>query len=219
MKRSLNISPLKNTIVWGDCKEWLPYVPSSSVDFIFIDPPWNKEKGFEIVWGNCFEKRSFEDRKKGGLEHYISWMKERLIEAKRVLKPTGSIMIQCDCASNYRIRSLLNEPILFENKNFINEIIWKQTNSTKVQSKELGNQISTIFHYAKNKQLFKINKVLRKRTSEEIKKDFPQKDSKGKYRTVPLVAAGCQKYEGRKLYNFQGIKGMWLLKAEKRVYT
>ena len=102
MERRLEISGNKNLVIFGNNKDWLPFIPSSSVDFIFIDPPWNKDKGFEIVWGNCFERRSFEDRKKGGIEHYINWMRLRLIEAKKILKPTGSIMIQCDCASNYR---------------------------------------------------------------------------------------------------------------------
>ena len=147
MKRNLSISPLKNTVVWGDCKDWLPYVPSSCVDCIYIDPPFFTQKNYEIIWGNGFEKRSFTDRWKGGKEHYIAWMRERLIEARRVLKPTGSIFLHCDYRANYRLRMLLDE--LFGEKNFLNEIIWCYTGASE-SKRAFPNKHDTILFYSKS---------------------------------------------------------------------
>ena len=90
-KRKLSIDSNKNTIVWGDNKEWLSHIPMQSVDCIYIDPPFFSQKNYEVIWGNGYELRSFGDRWKGGIEHYIGWMRDRLLEAYKTLKPTGSI--------------------------------------------------------------------------------------------------------------------------------
>ena len=148
MERQLSISTLKNTIVWGDCKDWLPFIPSSSVDLICIDPPFFTQKNYEIIWGNGYENRCFTDRWKGGKEHYIGWMRERLIEAKRILSPTGSIFLHCDYRTNYKLRFLLDQ--LLGEQNFINEIIWCYTGPGNTP-RHFKRKHDTIFFYSKKK--------------------------------------------------------------------
>ena len=181
MKRQLSISPLKNTIVWGDCKEWLPYVPSSCVDCIYIDPPFFTQKDYEVVWGNCYEKRSYTDRWKGGKEHYIAWMRERLIEAKRVLKPTGSIFLHCDYRANYRLRMLLDE--IFGENRFINEIIWDYKKVSNSKANKLLRAHDTILFYSKTRQ-YSFNRLFEKTVSERkkqlIKQGYNTKNMNGK---------------------------------------
>ena len=86
----------KNKLICGDNLEALSKMDKESVDLIYIDPPFFSNKNYEIIWGDEAEIRSFEDRWEGGINVYIEWMKERVIELLRVLKKTGSLYLHCD---------------------------------------------------------------------------------------------------------------------------
>ncbi|MDR0753937.1 MAG: hypothetical protein LBF04_00940, partial [Prevotellaceae bacterium] len=93
------------------------------------------------------EVRSFQDRWAGGIDHYIAWLKERVIEMYRVLKPTGSIFLHCDWhASHYIKVEILDK--LFGKNNFRNEIIWSYKRYTAT-SKKFQNLHDAIFWYTK----------------------------------------------------------------------
>ena len=149
--RNLKLDMTKNNVICGDCEEWLKYVPNNSVDLIYIDPPFFSNKNYEIIWGNGFELRSFGDRWKGGINHYISWMKPKLIEAHRILKDTGSIALHCDKHANHYLRLLLDET--FEAKNFVNEIIWWYKGGLKNSHNLLPQQHDSIYVYKKGEKL------------------------------------------------------------------
>ncbi len=53
---------------------------------------------------------------------YITYMAIRLIECRRVLKPTGTIYVHCDRHANSYLRMLLNA--IFGSRNFVDEIVW-----------------------------------------------------------------------------------------------
>ena len=158
MGQKLKFDLEKNSIVCGDCcnekgEGWLNFIPDNSVDLIYIDPPFFSNKNYEIVWGNGFEVRSFGDRWKGGIEHYIEWMKPKIKEAKRVLKNTGSILLHCDWHASHRLRCLLDD--VFDDKNFINEIIWHYRRWTG-RSKKFQQLHDNILLYSKGKK-YKFN--------------------------------------------------------------
>jgi len=46
----------------GDNLEQLAKLPDACVDLIYIDPPFNSNRNYEVFWGETKEKRSFEDR-------------------------------------------------------------------------------------------------------------------------------------------------------------
>ncbi len=46
----------------GDNLEQLKKLPDRCVDLIYIDPPFNSNRNYEVFWGETKEKRSFEDR-------------------------------------------------------------------------------------------------------------------------------------------------------------
>jgi DNA modification methylase len=114
-----------NTFIHGDCLEALQKVPDACVDLCYMDPPFYSNAQYEKVWNDKGETASFNDRWAGGIEHYISWLKERVREIKRVLKPTGSIFVHCDWHADCRIRLQVLE-ILFGADNFRNHIVWKR---------------------------------------------------------------------------------------------
>jgi len=58
---------------------------------------------------------------------YLSMMAPRLVELRRVLKPTGSIYLHCDPTASAHLRLLMDA--VFGPENFRNEIIWKRTSA------------------------------------------------------------------------------------------
>lgn len=49
-------------IYCGDCLDQLKNLPDTCVDLIYIDPPFNSNRNYEVFWGDTKEKRAFEDR-------------------------------------------------------------------------------------------------------------------------------------------------------------
>jgi len=121
-KRVTDMENFKNKLICGDNLEVLVTMPSESVDLIYIDPPFFSNRNYEIIWGDESEIRSFEDRWEGGINVYIDWMKQRVIELHRILKPTGSIYLHCDWHASHYLKVMCDE--IFGYKNFQNEIVW-----------------------------------------------------------------------------------------------
>lgn len=66
-----------NAIYRGDCAKVLSspeFFPDESVDLIYMDPPFFTNRGHEIIWNEGAEIRAFDDRWRGGIQHYIDWM-------------------------------------------------------------------------------------------------------------------------------------------------
>jgi len=137
-----------NQLILGDCLEVMRKMDSESIDLIYLDPPFFSNRNYEVIWGDKGEVRSFEDRWSGGIDHYISWLKERVSEMHRLLKPTGSIYLHCDWHADAYIRVYILDKI-FGINNFRNELIWYYKRWTNV-SKQFQNMHDTIFWYTKS---------------------------------------------------------------------
>jgi DNA modification methylase len=81
-------------IYCGDNLEQLQKLPDACVDLIYIDPPFNSNRNYEVFWGETKEKRAFEDRHES-TRAYIDYMRPRCQQLHRVLKPTGSFYHHC----------------------------------------------------------------------------------------------------------------------------
>jgi DNA modification methylase len=139
-----------NKLILGDCLEVLKTLENETVDLIYIDPPFFSNRTYEVIWGDKGEIRSFEDRFSGGIEHYISWLKERIQEMHRILKPTGSIFVHCDYHANAEIKVFVLNKV-FGSNNFRNEIIWCYTRPS-ASKKQLPRVHDNIFWYSKTEQ-------------------------------------------------------------------
>ncbi|MCL2305506.1 MAG: site-specific DNA-methyltransferase, partial [Planctomycetaceae bacterium] len=116
-----------NKLILGDNLEVLKSIESKSVDLVYLDPPFFSNRTYEVIWGDDGEKRSFEDRFAGGIDHYIHWLIVRVRQMHRILKETGSIFLHCDWHASAEIKvDVLNK--IFGRNNFRNEIIWHYYN-------------------------------------------------------------------------------------------
>lgn len=148
--RAPAVSPLLDTevIYCGDNLDQLAKLPSHSIDLIYIDPPFNSNRNYEVFWGEKREMRAFEDRH-ASMQAYIDFMRPRCVELARILKPTGIFYYHCDWHASHYVKVMLDQN-LGEN-NFVNEIIWKRQsshNDAKQGSRHLGRVHDTIFMYA-----------------------------------------------------------------------
>ena len=178
-----------NKLILGDNLEILRQLETESVDLIYLDPPFFSNKNYEVIWGDSGEVRSFEDRFSGGIDHYISWLKERVIEMHRILKKTGSIFLHCDYHADSYIRVQILDKIFGENK-FHNHIIWKR-NFTKKGSQHkmtrLAINTDSIFWYSKSdKFLYNILKI-KNIVEKEVFKLYNNVDENGRrYKSEPI---------------------------------
>ena len=101
----------------GDNLEQLAKLPDACVDLIYIDPPFNSNRNYEVFWGETKEKRAFEDRHES-TKAYIDYMRPRCVQLARVLKKTGSFYYHCDWHASHYVKVMLDQ-ILGEN-NFLN---------------------------------------------------------------------------------------------------
>lgn len=134
----------------GDCLEQLRGLPDGCVDLIYIDPPFNSNRNYEVFWGETKEKRAFEDRHESTAA-YIDYMRPRCLELARVLKKTGSFYYHCDWHAAHYVKVMLDQ--IFGANNFQNEIIWKRTSAhcdTKQGRRAFGNISDTILFYSRS---------------------------------------------------------------------
>src|SRR6185295_2237302 len=131
----------------GDNLEQLKKLPEACVDLIYIDPPFNSNRNYEVFWGETKEKRAFEDRH-ASTQAYINYMRPRCVQLARVLKRTGSFYYHCDWHASHYVKAMLDG--IFGEQNFVNEIIWKRSHAhsdTKQGRKAYGTITDTLLFF------------------------------------------------------------------------
>ncbi|MCE5241267.1 restriction endonuclease [bacterium] len=78
---------------------------------------------------------------------YLTMMAPRLVELRRVLKPTGSLYLHCDPTASHYLKVLLDA--VFGPERMANEIVWQRT-SAHSKVRRCGPVHDTIFLYTKS---------------------------------------------------------------------
>lgn len=78
---------------------------------------------------------------------YLVMMTPRLVELRRVLKPTGSLYLHCDPTAGHYLRLLLDST--FGKEHFRREIVWKRTSSHNNVRRNYGATADTVLFYTK----------------------------------------------------------------------
>jgi site-specific DNA-methyltransferase (adenine-specific) len=77
---------------------------------------------------------------------YLAMMAPRLVELRRVLKPTGSLYLHCDPTASHYLKLLCDA--VFAPCNYRSEIVWRRT-TTHNDSKRWSDNTDTILFYTK----------------------------------------------------------------------
>ena len=84
---------------------------------------------------------------------YLVMMAPRLVELRRVLKPSGSIYLHCDSKAGHYLKLLMDT--VFGAGNFRSEIVWKRTSAhsdTRQGRRQHGRIHDTILFYSKTSE-------------------------------------------------------------------
>lgn len=119
----MNQSIAVNRIICDDVINLEKYLPAESIDFIYIDPPFNSRKNYSGSKMRCqkIQPEFFDNYK--SIDEYLDFMLPRLLQLHRVLKPTGSFYLHCDWHASHYLKVLLDQKV-FGSKNFCNNLIW-----------------------------------------------------------------------------------------------
>jgi adenine-specific DNA-methyltransferase len=179
-------SPVVDTrvVYCGDNLEQLRKLPEACVDLIYIDPPFNSNRNYEVFWGETKEKRAFEDRH-ASTQAYIDFMRPRCVELARVLKKTGSFYYHCDWHASHYVKVMLDQ--IFGENNFQNEIAWKRS-SAHSDSKRYGANHDTIFFYTGGASEWVWNKQFTPYDEAYVEQNYRYNDEKGRFRVSDMTA-------------------------------
>jgi site-specific DNA-methyltransferase (adenine-specific) len=134
---------------------------------------------------------------------YLSMMSPRLVELKRVLKPTGSIYLHCDPTASHYLKILMDA--VFCTVNFRNEVIWKRTTAHN-DPKKWGGVHDTILFYTKSSK-YTWNQVYTPYDHKYTAR-YRNKDQDGRLWTDDnLTAKGLS--GGGYTYEYKGITSLW----------
>ena len=243
---------MPNTLYYGDNLDILQqYVPDESVDLIYLDPPFNSNasynvlfkeqsgeespaqiKAFTDTWEWTQEsERVFEHEiimnpttppnvkdmitafrefiGRNAMMAYLVMMTPRLVELRRVLKPTGSIYLHCDPTASHYLKLLMDT--IFGAGNFRSEAIWKRQ-SAHSDSRRYGSVHDTILFYVKSES-FVWNQKYQPYEIDYVEQYYRYTDPDGRrFMSGDLSAAGLQ--GGGYEYEWKGITRIWRVPLE-----
>ena len=162
-----------NTLCKGNNMELLSKLEDNSIDLIYIDPPFNTGKlikrdnykskidkeGSTIGFsGNSYDltkvsSNSYNDK----FDNFLDFLKPRLIESFRILKPNGSLYLHIDYREVHYTKTLLDQ--IFGRDSFINEIIWAYDYGARAKKRWPAKHDNILF-YAKDPKSFTFNSEL-----------------------------------------------------------
>lgn len=119
---------------------------------------------------------------------YLAMMAVRLVELRRVLKPTGSLYLHCDPTASHYLKLLLDG--VFGPECFRNEIVWKRTHSHG-GARRWGPIHDTIFFYAMSSR-FTWNRTFQGYSEDYLTRFYRFSDERGRFRLVTLTGAGVR---------------------------
>jgi len=194
----------------GDNLEQLAKLPDACIDLIYIDPPFNSNRNYEVFWGETKEKRSFADRH-ASTQAYIDYMRPRCQQLARVLKKTGSFYYHCDWHASHYVKVMLDQ--LFGENNFINEIVWKRSDAKSdvgQGAKHLGRVHDSIFYYTGSSEDYTFNPHYNPLPQSTIDKWYRHvEDGTGRrYNKADLSGPGGEA-KGCPVYEWKGVTRAW----------
>jgi DNA modification methylase len=122
---------------------------------------------------------------------YLAMMAPRLIELRRVLRPTGSLYLHCDPTASHYLKLLCDA--VFGQDKYRNEIIWKRT-SAHSGSKRWGPVHDVILFYSKCDQ-YQWHPVFQSYSEEYLESFYRFSDKQGRFRIGDLTGAGTRSGE------------------------
>src|ERR1700677_821143 len=160
----------QNSIIYGNNLPILEGMPPASVDLIYIDPPFNTGKiqsrqRITTVRDEDGDRTGFGGKRyrtmkigstgyDDSFDDYLGFLRPRLMEAHRILSPTGSLFFHIDYREVHYCKVMLDE--IFGRQSFQNEIIWAYDYGARSKSKWPAKH-DNILWYSKDPEHYTFN--------------------------------------------------------------
>lgn len=144
-------------VIYSDNLVALREMPSESVDMIYVDPPFNTgRKQIRNRFHTCDSVRVEEDTYgyEDSFDDLVAFLKPRMYEAYRILKPHGSLFFHLDYREIHYCKVMLDQ--IFGRESFINEIIWAYDYGAR-SKKRWSAKHDNILWYAKDPNHYTFN--------------------------------------------------------------
>ncbi len=115
-----------NTIIQDDCVAAMARLPDASVDMIFADPPYNLQLGGDLFRPEGSRVDAVDDDwdKFDTFAAYDAFTRAWLTEARRILKPNGTLWVIGSYHNIFRVGAALQDAGYW----ILNDIIWRKSN-------------------------------------------------------------------------------------------
>ena len=113
-------------ILPGDCIEAMRSLPTASVDMVFADPPYNLQLGGDLSRPDGSHVDAVTDHwdQFDSFAAYDAFSRAWLTEARRVLKPNGSLWVIGSYHNIFRLGAMLQDMGFW----ILNDIVWRKAN-------------------------------------------------------------------------------------------
>lgn len=137
----------RNRLIWGDKKYVLPSLLqefAGTVNLIYIDPPFDTGANFSytatipnvatdddeqdatfVKEPSVIEQKAYRDIWGKGLDSYLRWFYEAVLQLRELLDANGTIYVHLDYNVGHYGKAILDE--VFGASAFLNQIIWKRS--------------------------------------------------------------------------------------------
>ncbi|CAN5470197.1 site-specific DNA-methyltransferase [soil metagenome] len=116
---------------------------------------------------------------------YLVMMTARLVELRRVLKPTGSLYLHCDPVASHYLKVMLDA--IFGAENFVNEITWQRTAAKGDARRKFGAVHDVLLVYSRTDDSHTFNLVhVDKDDAYNDRFSLDDHDGRGPYQLAPL---------------------------------
>ena len=122
----IDVRPLIDQVLIGDCVAQLKKIPSNSIDLVFADPPYNLQLGGDLKRPDESKVDAVDDEwdKFESMSTYDTFSKAWLTECNRVLKPNGALWVIGSYHNIFRVGTTLQDLGFW----ILNDVIWRKTN-------------------------------------------------------------------------------------------
>ena len=225
-----------NRLYYGDCMTVMQELPDQSVDLIYLDPPFNSQRGYNAIYTTetgqplpdqieafC-DMWELDAEREQAIRHmpvlmreagvdddvaefwriwmnalrttqprllaYLSYMVQRLLPMRRLLKPTGSLYYHCDPTAAHYIKVMLDG--IFGHQNFRNDIIWRRNESGAKGSQHdpisWGSNVDYLLYYTKGAHPTFHPRIIKALDDEDARRKFPKVNENGERYNTKLTA-------------------------------
>ena len=142
---------------------------------------------------------------------YLSYMVERLVLMKGLLRPAGSIYLHCDPTASHYIKVMMDG--IFGHGSFRSEIVWKRT-SAHSDAKGFGQVCDYILYYSKTARRT-WNSVTVPHDPEYVAKNYRHEDGRGRYRHHEIIRTESMGERPNLAYEYKGYTPRWGWRMER----